>query len=262
VIKTAACDKFTYKYFFDRFILQVIPAVDLMQGLVMHAKFGLRSHYQPLTSCLCFSAVPVDIITGLLELYPFKTVYIADLDAILGTGNQQHHIEEISEKFPDLTIWLDCGIRQPNARALYLGGNIRPVVGSENVANLQDYRAISYGCQSRHVLSLDYHSQNEASGAMGISELHDSARFWPDDAICMTLNTVGSAQGVDTARLNELIALNNARKSPSRLYASGGARNIQDIQELKPLGISGVLVATALHNGSISAQDLVDLHHN
>ena len=95
--------------------MQVIPAIDLMQGpsnqtLVMHAKFGLRSHYQPISSCLSLSALPIDIVTGLLELYPFETIYIADLDAICGTGNQQAAIDEISEQFPQLIIWLDCGI--------------------------------------------------------------------------------------------------------------------------------------------------------
>ena len=235
--------------------MQIIPVIDLVNNVVVHAKRGQRQHYQPIQSLLTTSSAPLNIVTALLELYPFQTLYIADLDAIYGTGNNDSAIEVISQAYPNLTIWLDCGIGQMNARALYIDGNIRLVVGSENIQNLQDYRAISYACQSKHVLSLDY----STTSAMGICELHQSARFWPDDTICMTLNTVGSEQGVDIERLNMLIKMNNARKSRSRLYAAGGVRNLADLQALAEIGVTGALVATALHNKQLSADDIEDL---
>lgn len=238
--------------------MQIIPVIDLLNGVVAHAKRGQRQHYQPIQSQLTASSAPLDIVDALLQLYPFQTLYIADLDAICGTGNNESVVEAISQAHPQLTIWLDCGIAQMNARALYLGKQIRPVVGSENIASLQDYRAISYACQSKHVLSLDY----SATSAMGISELHESARFWQDDTICMTLNVVGSAEGPDISCLQTLLALNAARKSPSRLYAAGGVRGLSDGLTLKNLSISGVLVATALHDGSIKYADIEELGVN
>ena len=244
-------------------MMQIIPVIDLLNGPfnqchVVHAKRGLRQYYQPIQSQLTASSAPQEIVTALLELYPFQTLYIADLDAICGTGNNDGAIEVISQAHPTLTIWLDCGIRQMNARALYMGGNIRPVVGSENIHNLQNYRAISYACQSRHVLSLDY----SATSALGIGELHESARFWPDDTICMTLNAVGSAEGVDMQRLNELIQLNKVRKTPSKIYAAGGIRNSADLQALANIGLAGALVATALHNGELSTTDIASIHQS
>ena len=242
--------------------MKIIPVIDLMQGQVVHAKFGLRSQYQPIQSTLCNGSAPLIIVAALLELYPFQTLYIADLDAILGVGHHAELIAQIAESFPQLTLWIDSGIRQVNARGLnqskqypsnlHQSNRIKPVVGSENIANLQDYRAISYACESQHILSLDY----SATSAMGISALHSSARFWPDDTICMTLNAVGSTQGVDNERLSALIKLNQARKKPSRLYAAGGVRDIDDIQQLNKLGITGVLIATALHSGKLSQADL------
>ena len=236
--------------------MQIIPVIDLLNNVVVHAKRGQRQHYQPIQSLLTTSSAPLNIVTALLELYPFQTLYIADLDAIYGTGNNDSAIEVISQVYPNLTIWLDCGIGQMNARALYIDGNIRPVVGSENIQNLQDYRAISYACQSKHVLSLDY----STTSAMGISELHQSARFWPDDTICMTLNAVGSEQGTDLERLSEIMRLNAVRKTQSRIYAAGGVRHSQDLQALARMGITGALIATALHNGTFSATDLLILH--
>ena len=241
--------------------MQIIPVIDLLNGpfnqcCVVHAKRGQRQHYRPIQSRLTNASAPLEIVTALLELYPFQTLYIADLDAICGTGNNAAVIEAISQAHPALTIWLDCGIGQMNARALYIGDNIRPVVGSENIQNLQAYRAISNACESKHVLSLDY----AATNALGIAELHESARFWPDDTICMTLNSVGSAQGPDINRLQALIQLNATRKSPSRLHAAGGVRDINDLLLLKNLQINGVLVATALHKGTIKRADIEQLN--
>ena len=244
--------------------MQIIPVIDLLNDplndpisdcRVVHAKRGQRQHYQAIQSQLRDSFAPLDIVAALLELYPFKTLYIADLNAICGAGNNNAAIEAICQAHPKLTIWLDCGIGQMNARALHIGGSIRPVVGSENIENLQDYRAISYACQSKHVLSLDY----SATSAMGIAELHKSARFWPDNTICMALNAVGSAQGPDMQKLNEVFHLNAARKSPSRIYAAGGIRNMDDLAALASMRVAGALLATALHDGSIKTSDLQDL---
>ena len=250
--------------------MQIIPVIDLMRGQVVHAKRGNRQHYQALQSTLCVSCNPLKVMDALLKLYPFNTIYIADLDAILGLGDHTEMIEQISRAYPAVNFWLDCGIRQVNARSLYAyentdsnktgsdktgaenNANIRVVIGSENIANLQDYRAISYACESSHVLSLDY----SATSALGITELHQSARFWPDDTICMTLNAVGAEQGVDIERITMLNQLNAARKKPSNLYAAGGVRNRADLELIAEMGVSGALVATGLHNGSLKISDI------
>lgn len=237
--------------------MQVIPVIDLMQGQVVHAKFGLRSQYQPIQSSLCNGSSPLAIVAALLKLYPFQTLYIADLDAILGVGDHTELIELISKTYPQLTIWLDSGIRQANVYALCLSNKniakqIKPVIGSENIANLQDYREISDACEGRHILSLDY----TATSQLGIDDLHESARLWSDNTICMTLNAVGSRQGIDLKRLQTLINLNQARKRPSKLYAAGGVRDINNIEQLNKLGVTGVLVATALHSGELGKTDI------
>lgn len=232
--------------------MQIIPVIDLMGGQVVHAKHGLRGQYQPINSQLTPLSEPLAIVEALLKLYPFDTLYIADIDAILGVGSHIEVIESVCESYPQLNVWLDSGIRQANARALYMGKQVKAIVGSENIENLQDYRAISYACKSQHILSADF---NQA-GAMGIPELHDTAHYWPDEVICMSLTTVGSAQGIDIEQLKKLNALNSLRKHPSAIYAAGGLRDMNDAKELTELGIKGVLVATALHQKKLSVEDI------
>ena len=64
---------------------------------------------------------------------------------------------------------------------------------------------------------------------------------------------MGSNIGPDIARLQSLQQLNLARKKPANLFAAGGVRNIEDLLALKQLDIAGALVASAIHNGQITA---------
>lgn len=236
----------------------IIPVIDLKQGKVVHARHGNRADYKPIDSLICNSSAPHQVIDAFLELYPFSTLYIADIDAITGVGSHFELIQTLATDFPQVTFWLDCGIRQMNHRALHIGQNIRPVVGSESMENLISYKAVSYACGSRHVLSLDYHHAQ----SLGTTALHETAKYWPDDVICMSLNHVGSSQGVDMERLHQLQILNQQRKIPSRLYAAGGVRNIDDCEILKEAEIHGVLIASALHQQQITHQDLTDFYRH
>ena len=238
-------------------MLQVIPVIDLKGNNVVHAKHGLRDNYQPIQSVLSAFSDVFSVVDGLLKLYPFRTIYIADIDAITNSGSHFEQIELLSGLYPQITWWVDVGISNVNARLLYAPqANIRVVFGSENIHTLQDYRAMSYAYESRHVLSLDKLNNAE----LGAAELHNTGLYWPDDAICMTLNNVGSNAGPDFARLQTLQQLNLARKKPANLFAAGGARNMEDLLMLKQLGFAGALVASALHNGSMNAKDIIDLN--
>ena len=233
--------------------MQIIPVIDLKNGAVVHAKHGQRDSYQPIKSVLSSTSDVFNVVEGLLKLYPFRTIYIADIDAITNTGNHFELIEQLAKAYPQITWWVDNGVKNVNSRILHAPqANIRAVLGSENIHALQDYRAISYGYESRHVLSLDKLDNTE----LGAPELHNTGLYWPDDVVCMTLNNVGSDAGPDVARLQALQQLNLARKNPARLFAAGGVRNVDDCLQLQQLRIAGALVASALHSGEISAQDL------
>ena len=236
--------------------MQVIPVIDLKNGLVVHARHGQRDSYQPIQSVLSASSEVFSIVESLLKLYAFHTIYIADIDAITNRGNHFEQIELLSGIYPQVNWWVDNGVRNVNSRLLYAPqANIRAVFGSEHIHTLHDYRALSYAYDSRHVLSLDMLNTK----ALGAAELHNTGLYWPDDAICMTLDNVGSNAGPDIARLQSLQQLNLARKKPANLFAAGGIRNLEDLITLKQLGVTGALIASALHRGQITAQQLSKL---
>ena len=61
--------------------LKIIPVIDVLGGVVVHAVRGRRKEYQPLKSGLCESTDPVDVAAALKAL-GFSELYVADLDAI------------------------------------------------------------------------------------------------------------------------------------------------------------------------------------
>ena len=103
--------------------LRLIPVIDLMDGMVVHAREGRREECRPVRSRLTESAAPLDIAQALLELHPFKTLYIADLDAIARRGENRDSLLAIRQRFPQPGTLGGHRHRRPGrARALARSG--------------------------------------------------------------------------------------------------------------------------------------------
>jgi phosphoribosylformimino-5-aminoimidazole carboxamide ribotide isomerase len=64
--------------------MEIIPVIDVMGGVVVRARMGQRDRYRPIATPLSATSDPVDVARGLLAVHAFKTLYVADLDAIAG----------------------------------------------------------------------------------------------------------------------------------------------------------------------------------
>ncbi len=229
--------------------LALIPVLDLMDGQVVRAFGGRRDEYRPLESALCDSSRPEAVVEGLLALYPFRRIYIADLDAILGRGNHGSVVEGLQRLHPDLEFWVDGGFSDAAAaEAWHAAGRGRPVLGTESLAVLPERDA----WPAQGVLSLDFRGDD----FLGSATLLQYPERWPAEVIVMTLARVGMDAGPDLARLTQLQRLNTA----CRMYAAGGVRQIDDLAALARAGAAGVLLASALHDGRLSRPELDAFH--
>lgn len=227
-------------------ILEIIPVIDLLNQQVVHAKRGQRAHYRPIRSPLCDSSAPLDIVAAMRGLYPFKQLYIADLDAIQQRGAHHATIASIRQAYPELRIWLDAGIGSIADLAAWDAFDVDWVIGSESLADMPTYQSLREALGSRMLLSLDYGQE----GFRGPSALLQHPQWWPERVIAMTLAKVGSGEGPDIAKLTEIMRLRPA----GQLYAAGGVRHGTDLQTLADAGVAGALVASALHDGSLFAK--------
>jgi phosphoribosylformimino-5-aminoimidazole carboxamide ribotide isomerase len=217
--------------------MQVIPVIDLRAGRVVRAVAGRRDEYKPSSSPLCPSADPLDVVAALRRVRPFELFYLADLDAILGSGDNRAAITELLAAFPSTGYWLDAGFNEPR-RALSwpLGRRLRPVLGSESQSGIDDYKTLYQALRAhRPVLSLDYRDDR----FLGPEELLKRSEDWPDEVILMRLDRVGVGAGPD--------ATLPAKVDGRRWYAAGGVRDAADVRRLAGQGFAGVLVASALH---------------
>ena len=228
--------------------LDIIPVIDLRNGLVVRAVMGRRELYRPIETPLSRTADPEDVVLGLLTLYDFETIYIADLDAIEGTGHNTGIVARLCERFAQLDLWIDNGIAARDSIRAWLDENRgKLVLGSESQANGALARNLKD--DPRLVLSLDF----RGSAFQGPAELLDPSH-WPERVIAMTLARVGGASGPDFERLAELCG----RASPHRIYAAGGVRGREDLLRLAEMGVKGVLIASALHDGRLTRNEIAE----
>ena len=227
--------------------MDIIPVLDLRGGIVVRAHRGQRDQYRPLASPLSPTSDPVDVMRGLYSVYPFKTFYVADLDAIMGTGNNEAVLRRLKAEFPAAVLWVDNGVSDlPSARNWLDAGLAHLVIGSESQRDMALMRCLSE--HDRVVLSLDFRDQ----AFVGPPALLDDVASWPRRLIVMTLARVGSAAGPDLDRLCAICEIAAGRD----IYAAGGVRDSADLAVLKGAGISGALVATSLHDGRLSGSAL------
>jgi phosphoribosylformimino-5-aminoimidazole carboxamide ribotide isomerase len=227
--------------------MQIIPVLDLKDGTVVRAQMGERHRYRPIETPLAPSSDPVDVARGLRSVYPFQTLYIADLDAIEGRGDNEGAIGRLRQAFPQVSLWVDNGIADPaDASAWLASTNHCLVLGSETQRDPTLVRKLSD--HDRVVLSLDFRGVQFA----GPAELLDDTSAWPRRLIVMTLAQVGSGAGPDAARIAEI----RARAPERSIYAAGGVRNASDLATLQQLGVAGALVATSLHDGRLGGTDI------
>ena len=226
--------------------MQLIPVIDLKDGQVVHAVRGDRNSYQPIHqhSTLVSSSRIEDVITSFLNLYPFQIIYIADLNAITGSGNHHQTIASLLAQHANIQFWIDNGSQLSDLGTLS-AANYKTIIGTESQQTVPDHGNRNF------ILSLDY-KQEQASGH---SSWFNNSALWPQHIIVMTLSRVGSNQGPDFEKLATL-----SNTYPGKTWiAAGGIRNAEDLAQLATMGIDAALIATALHQGQISSQEIIKL---
>lgn len=226
----------------------IIPVLDISRGQVVQAIKGERKYYKTISSTLSENSEPASVINAFLELYPFKIIYIADLDAIQGSNNQHTLINNLAQQFKDCCFWVDSGLETvKNKQRYYQTDNIELIIGSEHQASKASLATLI----NQHpdiLLSLDFND----SGLIENTYLLRDTNIWPRRLIVMMLHRVGLNKGIDEQHLNKVLSLSEEHE----VYAAGGVRGIEDLENLKTSGVKGALIGTALHNGSITKEHL------
>ncbi|XES78021.1 MAG: HisA/HisF-related TIM barrel protein [Candidatus Bathyarchaeia archaeon] len=237
--------------------MKIIPVIDILNGVAVHAVRGQRSQYQPLKSVLCTSAEPLVVASAFKEC-GFFDLYVADLDAILGRGENFSVLRQIAQQ-TGLKLMVDAGVSDLEGARRVLGcGVAKVIVGTETLPCLSFLKdAVECLGAEKVVVSLDLNAGNvlgksEALRSLGALELAGQVQAAGVlELIALDLARVGSGEGTDIPLLDALLGGLNLR-----VLVGGGMRGINDLVLLKDRGVYGALVATALHSGKISIDAL------
>jgi len=239
---------------------RLIPVIDVMAGVVVRAVGGRRDEYRPVESRMMRATHPVQVATNLLSLTGASELYVADLDAIRGGRGVSPGVERLFRELKS-PLWVDIGINSLRPVSLLADApHVRPVVGLETASGPQDLTETLVDCGSRPVaFSLDL-KDGKLLGRWadwGVEDDCDAiglvrrvVELGVRTLIVLDLARVGLGTGCGTEPLLRAIRV----EFPDvELIAGGGVRTWADIDRLGEAGANAVLVASALHDGSIQA---------
>jgi phosphoribosylformimino-5-aminoimidazole carboxamide ribotide isomerase len=237
--------------------LKIIPVLDVLGGVAVHAVRGRRKDYQALKSVLCASSEPVDVAAALKAL-GFSELYVADLDAITGGHPNLSLFTRIADA-TGLELMVDAGVTSLEAAEEVLNSQVsKVIIGTETLtsAGFVAEAVASFGSE-KIVVSLDLMGDRVLS-RFNLGRLAEPVAFLRElvgqgvsQVIVLDLQKVGSSEGVNTPFLKDML-----KNVQADVLVGGGVRDIKDLLELKKLGVFGVLMATALHSGKISPKTL------
>lgn len=242
--------------------MRLIPVMDLLAGVVVHAVKGERERYQPIRSVLVDTAEPLAVANAFLEKLGSPEIYVADLDALQGHGHHRPLIARLANQKKGRLL-VDAGATDPEgALRVLASGADKVIIGAETLASWEALLAIRAAVPAeRLVFSLDMRAGrvlSRCSRLAALSPLEALAALhqagW-QEVILLDLARVGTGAGMDRLLISEA-----RRRFPGlALLVGGGIRDANDLAELRAVGVAGALVATALHQGTITLQHIVAL---
>jgi phosphoribosylformimino-5-aminoimidazole carboxamide ribotide isomerase len=244
--------------------MRVVPVLDLKGGVAVHAVRGERDAYAPVKSVLSASADPVELARGFRERLGSDACYVADLDAIAGTGDHGAVVQAIAAL--GLSVWLDAGVATADdARRVVSSGAARVIIGTETLREVRELAAIAGAARAARgtgadcILSLDHRADRLLGGSpavAGAEATELAAAAWTAGIrafIVLDLARVGARTGPETEPARQL----RARLPDAEIVLGGGVRGKDDLRALARAGYQAALVGTVLHTGVLGAADLV-----
>ncbi len=211
--------------------MDLVLAMDLRQNLVVHGKSGNRETYKPLDWGQSPTAEPL----GYLEAIRPRSLYIADLDRIEGTGSHDTIVKQCAETVS--CCYVDRGCRSPDD--MLTGITIKNIIGTETGgSDLSQYRG--------GYLSIDVKKGRVIPSNKTPEAFLVKAQEWHfDGIIILNIGSVGTESGIDAKELAQQRAAYSGR-----LLYGGGVATIQDLETISAAGFDGAIIATALHRGA------------
>ncbi|HVM44574.1 MAG TPA: 1-(5-phosphoribosyl)-5-[(5-phosphoribosylamino)methylideneamino]imidazole-4-carboxamide isomerase [Candidatus Thermoplasmatota archaeon] len=232
--------------------MEIIPAIDLKEGACVQLVGGDPRHEK------IHIDDPVAQAQRFVEMGA-RWIHIVDLDRALGVGNNLQVIKKLLE-IPGVRFQVGGGIRfTEDIDALFVANAARVVVGTRAVTDDKWFEHVCERYGDRIVVAIDARGDDilingwrESSG----KKLHDFAakagQMGVGGLLYTDVSREGRMGGVDAANVERL-----ARQSKIPILASGGVRNMDDLQSLWEAGAWGVVIGMAVYTGALDLRQAI-----
>ncbi|MHA1231670.1 MAG: HisA/HisF-related TIM barrel protein [Candidatus Helarchaeota archaeon] len=236
--------------------MRIIPVIDVLNKQVVQGIQGERDKYYPIKSVICDSAEIIDVVESFYTKFNFKDLYIADLDAITKNIEEFDYLKDITCKFP-IKIMIDAGITTlDRVKKIVKYGITDIIIGTETlnstafIEQLLEFRKKN---ELNIIISIDLYQGKNISKCEELKELDALnmvklfEKMGINNFIILDLYRVGSKMGGISDSVYQIL-----KNTSSKIITGGGIKSIDDLIKIKNIGLDGILIATALHKGSIT----------
>lgn len=229
----------------------VIPAIDLKGGECVRLRQG------DLEAVTVFDTDPVKVARGFAAAGA-QRLHVVDLDgAAAGRPVNARVIHAIADALPDLPIEVGGGIRDEETIESYLDAGVSFVILGTQAVRLPHF--VSDACLEYpgHIMvGLDARGDRVAVDAWSKLSTHTvlelAQRFERDGVAAIIYTDIGRDGMLSGINVDAVVELARAVKVP--IIASGGVRDLSDIEALRAAGeegVAGVVVGRALYEGTL-----------
>jgi phosphoribosylformimino-5-aminoimidazole carboxamide ribotide isomerase len=235
---------------------RIIPVLDVMDGQVVRAVGGRRELYRPLAGRLTDSTDPRAVADAVLAAAGTTELYVADIDVIRRRRPRLGWISPLADR--GCRVLVDAGLRTASdARPIIDTGASAVVAATETLCSIDELRALLAAVgPERVVLSLDLRNGRLVGDASVWGDADDptvavatAVGYGVRRVIVLDLARVGTGIGIGTEVLCGQL---RAGFPDVELIAGGGVRTWDDVERAARAGADAVLVASGLHDGTLS----------
>ena len=232
--------------------MRVIPAVDLMNGRVVRLRKGDPD------KMTMYSDDPLGTASRWVD-QGAEILHVIDIDAALGIGQNLSAIQRIVSNVK-AKIQVGGGIRSVRqASELLEGGVWRVILGTLFVSDQTSITTLLGRFDSERVsVALDYEAGKvmvkgwKSSTELLVLETLEKLRDIGATSFLLTsVERDGLLKGPDFETLSKACRVEGAN-----IIASGGIRDLSDLDNLAKIGAWGAIVGRAIYDGQISLEQI------
>ncbi|MGI9273168.1 MAG: 1-(5-phosphoribosyl)-5-[(5-phosphoribosylamino)methylideneamino]imidazole-4-carboxamide isomerase [Woeseiaceae bacterium] len=245
--------------------MNIIPAIDLRDGKCVRL---LQGDFEKTTE---YSDDPAEIARQFADLSA-TNLHIVDLDGAQSGEQKNRDIVAAIAAESNMDIQLGGGIRDDKILSAWLESGVqRCVIGSLAITKPDTVKAwLSRFGSDKIVLALDvrYDEHNEPvitthgwtrdSKATLFECIDDFMNAGLRHVLCTDVSRDGAMSGPNFELYERIMAT----YPDLLLQASGGVRHIEDMQQLRRIGVPAAISGRALLDGKISAEEIAAFQQN